>query len=205
MVGRGVLRECLRDPDVTAVLAVGRSPLGLEHPKLTERLHADLFDLAALEPELATCDACFFCLGVSSSGVPASTYERVTHDLTLAVARTLARSAPGMAFVYVSGAGTDASGRGWARVKGRTEQALLALPLAATMFRPAVIVPMHGERSKTLVYRLFYALAGPMLPWWRRRWPDQVTTTEHVGRAMIAVARRGSRRPVLDTAAINGY
>ncbi len=208
MVGQGVLRECLRDPAVTDVLAVGRSSAGVAHPKLREVLHADLHDLAALEPELARYDACFFCLGVSAGGLSENAYAHLTFDLTLSVARTLARVHPGMAFTYVSGAGTDGTGRGrvmWARVKGRTENALLALPLAATMFRPAIIVPMHGESSKTLAYRMFYVLAGPLLPLLRRAMPGAVTTTEHVGRAMLAAARGVAAKRVLESVDINAF
>lgn len=208
MVGQGVLRECLIDSAVTEVMAVGRSGTGHVHPKLREIRHQDLFHLATLEPELVSVDACFFCVGVSSAGMTEQAYTRLTFDLTLSVARTLARLRPGIAFTYVSGAGTDSSGRGrsmWARVKGRTENELLALPLRATMFRPALIVPVHGERSKTLAYRLFYALARPLLPLLRRTLPRYVTTTEHVGRAMIAVAVRGSPKPVLENSDINAF
>ena len=208
MVGQGVLRECLIDPAVTEVLAIGRTGTGRKHPKLREIRRQDLHNLATLEPELATFDACFFCVGVSSAGMTEQTYTRLTYDLTIAVARTLARARPGMAFTYVSGAGTDRSGHGrsmWARVKGRTESELLALPLQATMFRPAIIAPMHGERSKTLAYSLFYALAKPMLPLLRRTLPHYVTTTEHLGRAMIAVAAHRPPRAVLENADINAF
>lgn len=208
MVGQGVLRECLLDPAVTEVLAIGRSGTGHVHPKLREVRHQNLDNLAPLEPLLAGCDACFFCLGASSGGMTEQAYTRLTYALTLAVARTLARVHPGMAFTYVSGAGTDSTGHGrsmWARVKGRTENELLALPLRATMFRPAIIVPLHGERSKTRAYRLFYTLAAPLLPLLRRALPRYVTTTEHLGRAMLAVARRGSPKPVLENADINAY
>jgi uncharacterized protein YbjT (DUF2867 family) len=208
MVGQGVLRECLGDPDVDEVLAVGRGALGLSHAKLREAPCPDLFDLAQLEPELARFDACFFCIGVSAGGMKEQDYSRLTYDLTLSVARRLARVHPGMAFTYVSGAGTDSTARGrtmWARVKGRTENDLLALPLRASMFRPAIIVPMHGERSKTPAYRLFYALAAPLLPVLRRTLPRYVTTTEHVGRAMLAVARSPAPPMRLENADINRY
>jgi len=208
MIGQGVLRECLLDPAVTEVLAIGRSGTGRAHPKLRDIRHQDLYHLAALEPEFARFDACFFCLGVSSGGMTEPAYARLTHDLTLAVAGVLARVCPGMAFTYVSGAGTDGTGRGrsmWARVKGRTENELLALPLRATMFRPAIVLPMHGERSKTRAYRVFYTLARPLLPLLRRAMPRYVTTTEHVGRAMIAVARRDSPPAILENSAINAF
>jgi len=67
-------------------------------------------------------------------------YRRVTFDITLAAAQTLARSSPAMTFIYVSGAGTDSSELGrrmWARVKGQTENALLRLPLKGSRNVPA--------------------------------------------------------------------
>jgi uncharacterized protein YbjT (DUF2867 family) len=208
MVGQGVLRECLLDPDVSEVLAIGRSALETSHPKLREVLRPDLSELGSLERELAAFDACFFCLGVSAAGLSEQAYSRLTYDLTLSVARRLARVHLGMAFTYVSGAGTDGTGHGrvmWARVKGRTENGILALPLAATMLRPAIIVPMHGERSKTKAYRLFYTLAGPLLPLLGRLWPGSVTTTEHVGRAMLAAARGQAPKPILESADLNSF
>ncbi len=207
MVGQGVLRECLADPLVARVRAVGRAPLDVRAPKLEVLVVPDLLDLSSIEPLLADCDACFFPLGVSSSGLDEARFTALTYDLTLSVARTLARLRPGMVFTYVSGAGTDSSERGrtmWARVKGRTENALLALPLKATMFRPGVIVPMHGEVSKTPAYRWFYTVGGGLLRLLRGVLPSSmVTTTEQMGRAMIAVARDGSTQRVLESADIN--
>jgi len=207
MVGQGVLRECLLDPDVETVLTVGRSTTGQRHERLREIVHADLFDLAAIESELSGFDACFFCLGVSSAGMAEESYRRVTYDLTMAVARPLAKLNPQMTFIYVSGMGTDSTGHGrsmWARVKGETENALLRLPFkAAYMFRPALIVPLHGIKSKTRLYRIVYAVLGPILPWLYAAAPKYVTTTEQVGRAMLAVAQRGAPVPVLENSDIN--
>lgn len=203
MVGQGVLRECLAAPDVTRVVAVGRTPTGCGHPKLSEVVHDDLFDLAPVEAELTGFDACFFCLGVSAAGMSETEYTRLTYDLTLAVAGTLARRNPGMTFVYVSGLGTDETEKGsvmWARVKGRTENALRRLPFRAVyLFRPGIIQPVHGARSKTRAYRLLYAVSAPFLPVARRLWPGKVATTETVGRAMLAVARREAPEAVVGT------
>lgn len=207
MVGQGVLRECLLDRDVESVLGVGRSSTGQRHDKLREIVCADLFDLSAIETELRGFDACFFCLGVSSAGMKEDAYRRVTYRLTLAVAGTLARLNPAMTFLYVSGAGTDSSERGrvmWARVKGATENALLRLPFkAACMFRPAVIVPLDGIKSKTRVYRVLYTALEPLLPLLYRMAPKYVTTTGQLGRAMIEVAKCGVPKPVLETRDIN--
>ena len=207
MVGQGVLRECLLDPRVRRVVSVGRSATGEQHPKLREIVHADLFDLSPIEPELTGFDACFFSLGVSSAGMSEEKYRRVTYDLTISVAQTLVRLNPQMTFIYVSGAGTDSTERGrsmWARVKGATENALLRLPFkAAYMFRPAGIQPMHGVKSKTRLDRAVYAVTAPLYPILKRLSPRYLTTTEQVGRAMIAAAAHGAPKQILESDDIN--
>jgi len=207
MVGQGVLRECLLDPEVTAVLSIVRSSTGQRHPKLREIVHQDFFDFSSIESELAGFDSCFFCLGVSSAGMSEQDYRRITFDITLAAAQTLVKLNPNMTFIYVSGAGTDSSEHGrmmWARVKGQTENALLRLPFkAAYMFRPGVIVPLHGIKSRTMLYRVPYAILGPLLPLLNRLFPKYVTTTEKLGRAMLIAAKRGAPKPVLESADIN--
>jgi uncharacterized protein YbjT (DUF2867 family) len=207
MVGQGVLRECLLDPDVEGVVAIGRGVTGQKHPKLRELPHNNFLDFSAIEDQLSGFDACFFCLGVSSVGMTEEQYERITYGFTLAAARVLARLNPNMAFIYVSGMGTDSSERGrsmWARVKGSTENELLRLPFrAAYMFRPGAIVPLHGVQSKTKLVRVFYVLLGPLLPLLNALFPKYVTTTEQIGRAMLKIAKHGWPAPVLETADIN--
>ena len=207
MVGEGVLRECLLDPVVEHVLAVGRTPTGRPHEKLEELTCPDLTQLGPVEGRLAGYDACFFCLGISSIGLSEPEFSRVTYDLTLSIAERLARLNPGMTFVYVSGAGTDSSERGrtmWARVKGRTENALLRLPFrAAYMFRPGVIQPVHGVRSKTRTYRAAYIVLWPIVALLLVVAPNSVTTTERVGKAMIRAARDGAPTRWVSTRDIN--
>jgi uncharacterized protein YbjT (DUF2867 family) len=207
MVGQGVLRECLLDASVESVLAVGRSPGEQRHPKLREILHDNFFDFAAIESRLAGCDACFFCLGVSSLGMDEARYRHLTYDIALAAARTLSRLNPDMVFIYVSGQGTDSTESGrlmWARVKGKTENDLLKLPFkAAYMFRPAGIQPLHGIRSKTAWVQTIYVVAAPLLSLLHHVAPNYMTTTEQVGRAMIRVARDGYPKPVLESEDIN--
>ena len=206
MVGQGVLRECLRDPAVTRVLAVGRRPTGMSHPKLEEHVRRDFFDWTDVGDALSGYDACFFPLGVSSAGMSEADYTRLTYDLTLAAASMLARLNPAMTFVYVSGAGTDSTERGrlmWARVKGRTENALLRLPFkAAYMFRPGMIEAVDGVRPSNTLYRRLYPLLHPMIAVARRLFSNQVVTTAELGRAMIRVASEGYPRPVLERADI---
>jgi len=207
MVGQGVLRECLRDNTVSQVVCVGRASAGVQHPKIEALITEDLLELERLEGKLLGLDACFFCLGVSSRGMSEEDYRRLTHDLTLSVAGVLARVNPGMTFVYVSGAGTDSSERGsnmWARVKGATENALLRLPFkAAYMFRPGVIVPLDGIRSKTPSYRVFYAVLGVLLRPMQRLFPRSMSTTRTIGLAMLEVARHGAKTPILGPADIH--
>jgi len=203
MIGQGVLRECLLDPGVERVTAVGRNATGVTNPKLREMAHPDLWNYSSIEAELSGLDACFFCLGVSSAGMREADYERVTYGIAMAAAETLARLNPQMTFIYVSGAGTDSSEKGrlmWARVKGKTENALLRLQFkAAYMFRPGFIEPLHGIRSRTAIYRVGYQLTRPLLPLLRWCFPDRILTTEQIGRAMLRVVRSGAPKRILES------
>ncbi|MFE6068785.1 NAD(P)H-binding protein [Streptomyces sp. NPDC056525] len=207
MVGQGVLRACLEDPEVTEVLAVARRPLGRTAPQLREVLHSDFTDLAPIADDLAGADACFYCLGVSAAGRDAAEYETITYSYTLAAARVVAVDNPDLTFVYVSGEGTDSTEQGrsaWARVKGRTENALLAMDMHAYAFRPGWIQPIHGETSGTRWYRVMYRLTSWLYPVIRRVAPRYVTSTEQMGRAMLATTRlHGAEPHILRTAEIN--
>jgi uncharacterized protein YbjT (DUF2867 family) len=198
MVGQGVLRECLRDPDVTQVLAVVRTPTGQEHPKLREIVHEDFNDFSTLQLD---GDACFWCLGVSSAGMNEADYTRITHDFTLAAAKVLAR--PTMTFIFVSGSGADGNAM-WARVKRRTEDALFAMPFRKVyVFRPGLIQPLHGIRSRTRLYNLLYPLLYPLMLVAKRVAPRFITDTARVGQAMLRVARKGFPKQVLENPDIN--
>jgi uncharacterized protein YbjT (DUF2867 family) len=207
MVGQGALRECLLDPDVENVLAVVRDASLPRHDKLREIAHQDVYDLAAIQDMLSGYDACFFCLGISSVGTTEETYRHVTYDLTVSAAETLAKLNPTMTFIYVSGAGTDSTEHGrsmWARVKGKTENALLRMPFKAVfLFRPAYIQPLHGIRTKTRWYEAAYALMKPFYPLLKMLFPNFVTTTECVGRAMLTATKQGFPKPVLENRDIN--
>jgi uncharacterized protein YbjT (DUF2867 family) len=206
MVGQGALRECLLDPEVTEVLIVGRSATGRTHAKIREIVHKDLYDLSPIAEQLAGYDACFFCLGVSSAGMNEADYTRVTHDLTLAVAHVLAQQNPQMVFLYVSGAGTDSTERGrsmWARVKGRTENDLLREPFrAAYMLRPGYIQPMHGVKSKTALYRVFYVFLSWLYPVIRLFARKFAITSEDLGRGMIQIAKSGAPNRIVENSEI---
>jgi len=203
MVGQGVLRECLLDPDVQLVQTIGRNATGIQYLKLREITHADLWHYDSIEEQLSGFDACFFCLGITSTGMTESDYRHVTHDITLAAARALSYLNPTMTFIYVSGAGADSSEQGrtmWARVRGKTENDLLRLPSAAAyIFRPALIQPLHGVQSRTAAYRILYSVTKPLLPLLRRVCPGYISTTEQIGRAMLIVANQGAPKRILES------
>ena len=207
MVGQGALRECLLDPNITNILAIGRASIGRREQKLHEIVRKDLANISDIEDDLRGYDACFFCLGSTSAGLKEYEYRKLTYGLTVGVAQTLAKVNPDMTFIYVSGMGADSSEQGrvmWARVRGETENALLRLPFKAVyIFRPGFIQPLHGIQSKTKLYRAFYAILEPIHPWLRRLAPKYVTTTEDMGRAMIHVAEQGAPKRVLEMADVN--
>jgi uncharacterized protein YbjT (DUF2867 family) len=207
MVGQGLLRECLLDNDIEHVVSVVRRATGARHPKVREIAHSDFFDFTPIESDLAGSDASFFTLGVTSAGMSEEQYRRVTVDITMAAAATLLKVNTGLTFVFVSGAGTDSSESGrtmWARVKGAAENGLLKMPFkAAYMFRPAVIQPLHGIRSRTASYRILYTILRPVVPMLRALLPQYVTTTERLGQAMIEAAKHGAPKRILESIDIN--
>jgi hypothetical protein len=197
MVGEGVLLECLRHPDVEQVLVINRKPAGVSHPKLREVIHADFFDLAPIEEHLIGFDACFFCLGVSSVGMSREEYRHITYDLTLNVARRLARLNPEMTFCYVTGAGTDSSEEGrvaWARVKGATENALIRLFKQAYMFRPGFLKAMPGQKN----VKSYYRLLAWLYPIGRALYPAGFCTLQELGLAMIRAVSTRYPRHILE-------
>jgi uncharacterized protein YbjT (DUF2867 family) len=207
MVGQGVLRECLLDPGVEHVTAIGRGPSGGVHAKLRDLVHRDLWNYSSIERELTGLDACFFCLGVTSAGMKEADYERVTYGIAVAAAETLARLNPQMTFVFVSGAGADSSEKGrlmWARVKGKAENVILRLPFkGAYVFRPGVIQPLHGIRSRTTAYNVGYVFFKPLMPILRWAFPGRILTTEQIGRAMLRVVRNGAPKRILESTDIS--
>jgi uncharacterized protein YbjT (DUF2867 family) len=199
MVGQGVLRHCLLDPDVESVLAIGRKLSGVSHPKLRELVRPDMFDFKVSAEELNGYDTCFFCLGVSSVGMNEAEYTHLTYDLTLGWAQALVRVNPAIRFLYVSGMGTGGKSM-WARVKGRTENDLISFLPESIMIRLGALRPMHGERSKSPGGGVLLTVLSPFWPILQWLWPNGVITTEEFGRAMILAARKAGPKRVLESA-----
>jgi uncharacterized protein YbjT (DUF2867 family) len=198
MVGEGVLHVCLQNPAVEKVLIINRKPLGITHPKLTEIIHEDFFNLSPIKGQLAGYNACFFCLGVSSIGMGEPQYFRVTYTLTMHVAETLSRINNDMTFLYISGAGTDSTEEGrsmWARVKGKTENDLMKLPFkAAYAVRPGFIRAIKGLKHT----HSFYKYIGWMFPAGRSLYSKGFCTMEELALCMIRVAQKGYDKKVLE-------
>ncbi|MEV5028229.1 NAD-dependent epimerase/dehydratase family protein [Paenibacillus sp. LPE1-1-1.1] len=203
MVGEGVLHECLQHPDVESVLVINRRPCGVVHNKLIEIIHEDFFQIEPISNQLSGIDACFFCLGVSSVGMNEEKYSHLTYDLTLYLAGILSNMNPEMVFCYVSGSGTDSSEQGksmWARVKGKTENALLQLPFkGAYMFRPGYIHPIKGLTNT----HGYYSALKWLYPMLRILFPNHVISLRELGLAMIRAAKSGQARAILDSKAIS--
>ncbi len=207
MVGQGVLRECLQAADVELVQTFGRAPTGQQHPKLREVVHAEMWRYDGSDEQLSGFDACFYCIGVTSSGMNEKDYTHLSYDMTLAAATALARLNPRMVFVYVSAAGADSKEQSrimWERVRGKVENALFKLPFRAVFsFRPGMIEPLDGIKSRTAAYRIFYSLTKPLLPLLRSAMPRHVLTTRQMGQGMLVAARGGAHKRVLESADIS--
>ncbi|MGE5861589.1 MAG: epimerase [Ignavibacteria bacterium] len=198
MVGEGVLQVSLNHQAVESVLVIGRRPCKVTHPKLKEIILKNIFDLKNIEDELNGYNACFFCLGVSSIGMKEEDYKRITYDLTMSAAKTLAALNPGMTFCYVSGTGTDSTEKGrlmWARIKGKTENDLSKLPFKdAYMFRPGFIKPLKGLKNAYTISKA----AGIFYPVLKILFPKYVCTLEDLGLAMIQAAEKGFSIKILE-------
>jgi uncharacterized protein YbjT (DUF2867 family) len=204
LVGQGVLRECLRAADVTHVAALGRHPSGQRDPKLEDVVVPDFADLGAVEDRLHPFDACLYCAGTLPLGMAEADFRHVTVELTLNVARTLARLDPDLVFVYISGAASNPDSRLMPlRVKGEAERALAALPIRTVMLRPGAIQPVDGVRSPHAGLGLVYALGGPFMGLGVRLLPAAMTTTARIGRAMLALLRQDNPPAVVENAEIN--
>lgn len=207
MVGKGVLLECLENSNIESVLLINRSSIELKHDKLKEIIVEDFHNLSPFRKTFEGYDACYFCLGVSAYRMKESEYNEITYKVTLHLAKLLSDINPNLSFCYVSGVGTDSSESGksmWARIKGKTENAILKLPLKSVfLFRPGYIQPMNGIKSKTPSYNTFYSFAKPFYPIFKLVAPSKVTTSVNIGKAMIYTTLYGCDKSILYNKDIN--
>jgi uncharacterized protein YbjT (DUF2867 family) len=206
MIGQGLLRECLANPQVESILVINRKSCNISHPRLKEIIHQEFFDLSSLSNEMTGYNTCFFCLGITSAGLSEKDYHRFTFDLTLSIAKILTGINKEMSVCYISGAGADSSEKGrimWARVKGKTENALMAMPFKkAYLFRPGFIQPLYGIKSRTKLYNALYAVFKPFY-FILKHFKGMVTNTETLAKAMINAVARGYEKSILESSDIN--
>jgi uncharacterized protein YbjT (DUF2867 family) len=166
-----------------------------------EIVHKDLWNYKDIEEDLKGFDACFFCLGTTSSGKTEAEYNHITYELTLAAANTLVRLNPQMTFIYISADGADSSEKGsvmWSRIRGKTENALLSLPFKGVyIFRPAFVEPLPGFESKTTSYRIIYRLISPFTSLIRWAFPSISSSVKEIAQAMIILAEKGNNKKIL--------
>ena len=203
MVGEGVLLECLENRNIEQVLIVNRRHYEISHPKLKELLVPNFMDLTKVTNQLTGYDACFYCAGISSAGMKEADYHYITHDITLHFAQTLAHLNPGMVFTFVSGLYTDSTEKGsimWARVKGKTENALTRLPFKGTYnFRPGFMKPTEGQKNVKWYFKPILAL----YPALHLLFPNGVSTLKQVALAMINTVHKGYPKNILEVKDIN--
>ena len=201
-IGQGVLIECLAHPDVKSVLVIGRKGCGVKDDKITEIIHRDFMDYSPVEHRLSGYNACFFCLGVSSAGMPEEEYKTITYDYTRTAAEVLTTQNKDMTFCFISGAGTDDKEKSrmmWARVKGKAENVLKTYPFKNLyLMRPAYIQPMKGVETRLKIYKFL----GPLYPVLRFLFPKMVTNTVELGKAMIHAVIYGYEKQTLENSDI---
>ena len=193
MVGEGVLHECLKDPKIASITLLTRRSTGVVHPKVTEVLLTDLFAFTGNEPGLNNADACFYCLGATSIGKSEEEYTKLTHDLTLKIARPLLQLNPDITFCYVSAKGTDGKTM-WARVKRRTENDLAKMGFRQFFaFRPFMLTPTKGLRNT----HGFYNYISWLFPLGRVVYPEGFCTLRELALAMIQVGYQGYSKKII--------
>lgn len=201
MVGKGVLLECLDHESIDEVLVIGRNTVDVDHKKLKQLVHKDFSDFTTVKDKLEGYNGCFYCLGISAAGLSEDQYKKITYDYTMALAKTLFDNNPDMTFNYVSGQGTDSSEKGrvmWARVKGKTENDILKLGFKqAFAFRPGMIIPLKGIKSRTKSYQFLYDYFMWLVQSVKVISPNSVVNTTQIGLAMINTMLNGYEKKIL--------
>ena len=97
---------------------------------------------------------------------------------------------------------TEKSKTKWASVKGKTENLRFNKGFKnAYAFRPGVIIPKSGIKSRTKLYNFFYTLTRPIFPILKRL--KSVTTTQTIGKAMIDLTENPKNIKILSGNDIN--
>jgi hypothetical protein len=189
--GDGILKAALASPDIRQIHVITRRPTarieqGVAAGKVRMILHQDFLDYSAIEEPLATVDAVYWALGISSLGVDEKTYGTIHVDYPASfVSKWLSVSEkPAISFHYISSSDiSDDSTAMWAREKVRAERTLFKLAdgtrLRVIAYRPDYIGPTDEQAH--LGQRLLYGLFAPV---------GVAVKAERIGKAMIEVTAR---------------
>lgn len=206
MIGKGLLLECIKSPLIKSIILINRSPIDIQNPKINEIILKDFMEIDSIKNQIEKIDACFHCMGISAMGLSEMQYSQLTYEITRKLADMCFELNPKATFNYVSGTGTDSTEKSrqmWARVKGKTENYILAKGFdKAYMFRPGFIIPENGIKSHTKLYQRIYTVMRPLFPLLKKM--SNITTTTNIGQAMINTLIRPKNKLVhIDNKQIN--
>jgi uncharacterized protein YbjT (DUF2867 family) len=185
LVGGSLLTKILDDEFFSSVLAVGRRPLALENPKLTQAS----IDFAKLEipSDSPAPDLLFSCLGSTMKKAGSKeAFRAVDYDAVLAFAKA-GRARGARAFLHVSSIGASPRAFSfYAKVKGEIENAVADLGYESVYaFRPSFI---DGERAESRFgENVGIAIAGALGPLIGKYRP---TSVARIVNAMLAAAKK---------------
>lgn len=184
LVGSKLLARLLADPTFSSVVALGRRPLELAHPKLSQRsVDFGALDAAGLpSPEVAFC-----ALGttIGKAGSQAA-FRAVDHDAVLSFAQA-ALAAGARSFLVVSALGADSSSRVfYNRVKGEAEADLRQLGFRSlAIAQPSLLL---GDRAESRPAERAAIAASRVLAPLLKPFASRPIEAEVVARALIAIA-----------------
>jgi len=196
--GSEVVNQALLDPEITGVTVLSRRPLSVEHSKLKVVLHQDYSNYSDLADVLKEQDACIWCLGISQTQVSKEQYEVITYDYTIAAGRAFLQANPNAIFVFLSGGGADSTEQSrttFARVKGKTENALKKLGFQRFWIaRPGGIKPARLNPNTSLANKIM----APLFPILEFFAPNMVISATDLAKALIHLAKHGSEKQILE-------
>ncbi len=204
LVGAEVVRQAMVDNGIHEITALVRRPLDISNvPKEGgEKLHIvvrqDFLSYSTSAELFKAQDACIWCLGISQSQVTKEMYHTITFDYTLEAARAMLKANPSIAFLFVSGQGADSTEMSktlFARVKGKTENALLRLPFKKLFIvRPGGIKPIHRNKNAALANKM----VTPLFPIFELFLPNLVISSVQLAKVLLHIAKHGAGKTLLE-------
>ncbi|CAF3481530.1 unnamed protein product [Rotaria sp. Silwood1] len=205
-VGSECVRQAIEDKNIEHITAITRRPLdkNLISDKLTNIIHTDFLDYNSLSNLFENHQACIWALGISQNAVNESEYIKITHDYTLAAAKTIAHVNPNMRFIFVSGTGADSTEQSrflFGRIKGKTENDLVKESGLKEIYtvRPAGILFTQIHSNKPWYERAFV----PILYIFKAIKPSWVITSIGLARAILYLVKNGHHATLFENQDLN--